>query len=115
MQSREAAVIRGQGLERLGPGKEVTSTPRPSCCVLPGEWPGLEMEQARGHGGSLERWTSQAVMIVCSQSLPPLGDVAVGWRASLVWWEGCTPELQDGFTSRLCHLGCATLGNIVDL
>lgn len=103
-------MLRVQGLERLGPGKEVASTPRPSCCVLPGERPGLEMKQARGHGGSLERWTSQAVMIVFSQSLPPLGDGEPHWSGG----KGVPQSYKTG-SHQDCHLGCETLGNIIDL
>lgn len=55
---------RAQGLERLGPDEEMTSTPRPSCSLLLGEWPGLEMEQARGCGGGPGRWAPGSGMTV---------------------------------------------------
>ena len=55
---------RAQGLERLGPDEEMTSTPRPSCSLLLGEWPGLEMEQARGRGGGPGRWAPGSGMTV---------------------------------------------------
>ena len=53
---------RAQGLERLGPGND--QHPKAILLPLPGEWPGLEMEQARGHGGGPGRWTPGSGMTV---------------------------------------------------